>query len=169
MKTTTCFIGTLLLTVSMGGGGLLAAQTVVPPALVAVGVQKTGAGKNGTAAPGAKQPGAAEEAPAKIEGIVLNRPDGGFLGLTLVDHKFKLSFYDAKKKPAKVDVARATARWPVRYSIYDERTVLNPNEDGTALTSPKYVRPPYSFKLYLTLIPLEEGQQVESYVIDFHE
>ncbi len=161
MKTKAGLITTLLVAVSLFGAGSLLAED--PPA--STGKQKTDAGKGAPA----KQPGKTEEAPAKIEGIVLNRPNGGFLGLTLDDHKFKLSFYDAKKKPANVDVARASARWPVRYSVYDERTVLNPNADGTALTSPKYVRPPYSFKLYLNLIPQEEGKQVESYVIDFHQ
>ena len=110
------------------------------------------------------------EPPAKIDGIVLNRPNGGFLGLQLLNSNFKLSFYDAKKKPATVDVARATARWPVHYKIGpDERTVLNPTADGKALTSTWFVRPPHTFKLYLSL--LNDGQEnaVESYVIDFHE
>ena len=110
------------------------------------------------------------EPPAKIDGIVLNRPNGGFLGLQLLNSNFKLSFYDAKKKPATVDVARATARWPVHYKIGpDERAVLNPTADGKALTSTWFVRPPHTFKLYLSL--LNDGQEnaVESYVIDFHE
>jgi len=42
---------------------------------------------------------------------------GGFLGILVENGNFKLSFYDAKKKPAQVDVARATARWPVKYKL----------------------------------------------------
>ncbi len=105
----------------------------------------------------------------KIEGMVLNRPNGGFLGLKMVDHRFVLSFYDAKKKPTKVDVARATARWPVHYLPHDERTVLLPNAEGTALTSQYFVRPPYSFKLYLFLFVDDNQNAAESYIFDFHE
>ena len=164
MKTKACFIKTLFLAAFLGSAGPLLAQDTS----TASGMQKTDTTKGKSLAPVPKVPVKAVEV-AKIEGIVLNRPNGGFLGLTLDDHKFKLSFYDAKKKPAKVDVALANARWPVHYSIYDEHAVLMPNADGTALTSPKYVRPPYAFKLFLNLIPEGDGKQVEPYVIDFHQ
>jgi hypothetical protein len=38
-----------------------------------------------------------------------------------------------------------------------------------ALTSTKFIRPPYQFKLYLTLITDESSVAPESYVIDYHQ
>jgi len=154
MKSHARLLKTLVAALCLGAALPLAAQSTPPGS-----AQKPG---KGPAAPAAK-------AEATIKGIVLNRPKGGFLGLTLDGNNFKLAFYDAKKKPAKVDVSLATARWPVHYSVYDERAVLTPDADGTALTSPKYVRPPYAFKLYLSLFKEGNENAVESYVIDFHQ
>ncbi len=148
----------LLVAVSLGAAVPLVAENAP-----AGGAPKADAGK-GTAAPAAKK-----EAEAKINGLVLTRPKGGYLGLTLEGNNFKLSFYDAKKKPAKVDMVRATARWPVHYKVGDEHAVLLPADDGTALVSPHYVRPPYAFKLYLSLFAAGSEQATESYVIDFHQ
>lgn len=101
-----------------------------------------------------------------IEGVTIERANGTFLGLTLEDHKFKLSFYDEKKKPMPVDVARATARWDPKNKSGLERTVLNPGADGMALDAPKFVRPPYNFKIYLLLIKEGEGAEDESYIVE---
>jgi hypothetical protein len=119
----------------------------------------------GKAVPGTKE----EETMGVIEGMTLNRPNGHFLGLTLQDGKYKLTFYDKKKKPEKVDVARATARWPNIHGPGDHRTVLNPAGDGTYLMGAQFVRGPHNFKLFLTLLR-EEGDQakgVETYTVDF--
>lgn len=140
----------LLVAVTLGGAIALALPNPLP------------------AAPAAASSTAKEAKKHTIKGIVLNRPNGGFLGLTLENHHFVLHFYNSKKEPVKVDVARATARWPVRYLPHDEFTVLNPNDDGTALTSPKYVRPPYAFNLYLFLFDHGSDKSVEHYVINFH-
>jgi hypothetical protein len=112
---------------------------------------------------------AAEEPEPQIPGITIPRPQGGFLGILVEGGNFKLSFYDAKKKPAPVDVTRATARWPVKYQPQDERTVLNPNGDGTALTSGFFVHPPLAFRLYLSLFVEGRDDAVESYVINFRQ
>jgi hypothetical protein len=131
--------------------------------------------KNAPPASGPKKPAIIEKEPV-IPGIVISRTNGGYLGLTLENSNFKLSFYDAKKNPAKIDVARATARWPVHYKTTEERTVLNPTPDNLALIANKFVRPPYVFKLYLTLLKGEEGTaedgaaaSAESYTIDFQQ
>jgi hypothetical protein len=159
MKPNACWMKALLVVVSLGAAIPLVAQRTP-----AGGTTKPGTGKSATAAPGAKT-----EPEAKIAGIVLTRPKGGYLGLTLEGGCFKLSFYDAKKKPATADVARATARWPVRYKVGDERTVLLPDGAGTALISAYHVRPPYVFKLYLSLFGTSGDNAVESYVIDFRQ
>jgi hypothetical protein len=115
------------------------------------------------------KPGIKKEEPmGKIEGTVLTRPNGLFLGLTLADGKFKLTFYDKKKKPAAVDVTRGLARWPDIHGPGDNRAVLNP--DGAhSLVASQFVRPPYVFKIYLTLLKGEgdTAEVVETYVVDF--
>lgn len=123
---------------------------------------------------GAKNVVAPAPAPApepEIPGLVISRPNGGFLSL-LVDGNgnFRLAFYDAKKKAAPVDVARARARWSVRYKATDERTVLIPTADGSALTSPLVIRPPYIYRIYLSLFVEGSDEAVESYPnIDFRQ
>ncbi|MBI2517137.1 MAG: hypothetical protein HYV95_09500 [Opitutae bacterium] len=116
-----------------------------------------------------------EEEP-KIDGIVINRSNGTFLGLKLENGTYKLTFYDAKKKPATPDVTRAAARWNPNYKLGSERMILNSGSDGKSLVGSKTVRPPYAFKLYLTLLKGAatgegdngEGEQaVESFVVDF--
>jgi hypothetical protein len=148
---------------------LLAALLGVAAPLLATNATPVPSPKPGvTKMSDAKKP-APPEPELKIPGMTVARANGGFLGILVEDGKFKISFYDAKKKPAPVDVARATARWPVHYKVFDERTVLNPSADGTALTSPKFVRPPYIFKLYLSLIAEGSEDAVETYVIDFRQ
>jgi len=114
----------------------------------------------------AKQEEKKKEEP-KIEGTVLNRPDGTFLGLTLQEGKYKLSFYDKEKKPMPVNVLRATARWPNMHGPGQNRTVLNPAGDGTYLLGAQFVRGPHSFRLFLTLIAQENAESGESYSLDF--
>jgi len=124
---------------------------------------------------GTKTPVAGKAAPAKdaeqpkIPGIVIAREKGGFLGLVIENSNFKLSFYDEKRKPVPSDVARATARWAGHHSIYDERAVLNLSPDRMALTSSKFVQPPYTFKLYLALIAEDDNAAVESHTVDVHQ
>ena len=111
----------------------------------------------------------AKEEEPKIPGMTIPRAKGGYLGLTIEDGLFRLAFYDAKKKPADADATQAVMRWLVKYQKSDERTVLTQSSDGKALTGGKIVRPPYFFKLFITLFTGEgEGMQTdENYVIDF--
>ena len=116
--------------------------------------------------------GKKDEAP-KIEGMEIARGNRGYLGLQIVNGAFKMSFYDAKKKPTAPDVARALLRWDAKYKVGQERLVLNPGEP-TALSNPKVIRPPYTFKLFITLIKdaANEGAESpagETYVIDFRQ
>ena len=121
------------------------------------------------AAPKTVEPAKKEE-PAAIEGIVVSRGALGFLGVQIVNSTFKISFYDANKKPAKADVARALLRWDPKSRSGSERVVLNLSEDGMSLTSPKNIRPPYLFKLFITLLKdaaAGEDAAGETHVIDF--
>lgn len=107
----------------------------------------------------------------KIKGIEVERHDGrGYLGIDLENNAFKISFYDADKKPIPADVARIAARWNVKYQPLPERTLLTPTPDGLALSSLKIVRPPHQFRLYLTLLnAAADGSDVvvETHVVDF--
>ncbi|MBI2514026.1 MAG: hypothetical protein HYV96_18800 [Opitutae bacterium] len=140
--------------------------------ILALGFVQLSAQTARPAAPGKAD--AKKDAEPKIDGITIARPNGKFLGLALEGGTFKLSFYDEKKKPARPDVMRAAARWNPNYKQGSERVVLNPSADGKALVGTKPVRPPYAFKLYLTLLApastpgSESGEQAtESYVVDF--
>jgi cytochrome c1 len=132
-----------------------------PPAKTAA-PQGAAAGKSAPAAE--KKP---EEVP-KIAGLTIPRPNGTFLGLQVVNGNFVLTFYDKEKKKTKVDAARATLRWPVKYQPADERTVLNPGAAST-LTSAKGVRPPWNFKVYLSLFVDGSETATESYVVDYRD
>jgi hypothetical protein len=109
-----------------------------------------------------------EEAPPKIEGMEIARSSKGFLGLQVADGNFKLSFYNAEKKVAAPDVVRAVLRWTPSYKPGNEVYVLGPG-DGKSLTVAKTVRPPYHFKLFISLFVEGNDNPVESYVVDFRQ
>lgn len=126
----------------------------------------------------ATPPAAPKPTPAKekkegvIPGLTIPRKDGdGFLGIQIVDGKFVLSFYDKHKQPVAGDYERALLRWPVRYKVGDEREMLNATDDGKALTGPKFVRPPYNFQLFITLIASgeEDSGGTRTYVVPFRQ
>jgi len=108
-----------------------------------------------------------EKEEPKIEGTVLQRPNGTFLGLTLHEGKYKLAFYDKERKPMKVDALRAVARWPNIHGPGQHRTVLNPAGDGTYLLGAQFVRGPHAFRLMIVVVKNDEGTDVETYSIDF--
>lgn len=117
----------------------------------------------------AKKPAKPEDEMGTIEGQTIARANGKFLGLTLRDGKFVLSFYDEKKKPEKADVTRATARWNDPQAPGYKRAVMNIEPSGLKLAATTFVRPPYAFKLWITLLKGEgdSAQALESYTIDF--
>lgn len=118
--------------------------------------------------PGAKaKVEAKKEEEPKIPGTIITRANGTFLGLEVVGGNFKLSFYDAKKKPMAADVTRASARWPNPRSPGDNRTVLNPS--GGALVGNKPVIAPYNFTVFITLLQGDgdEAKAVETLSVPF--
>lgn len=110
-----------------------------------------------------------DKGPPKIEGVTIARPNGSFLGLAIKENNFVLTFYDEHKEKMAPDVARAAVRWPVKYQPNDERTVLNPGDDGFSLTSPRTVRPPHNFKVFLLLFVAGNDDPVESYNLDYRD
>lgn len=170
MKLNAALAKTLLMAASIGVVVPVLAQTPAQP-------KTTPAPK--TPAPKAAQP--KDKAPAKarppekdpepepvIPGITIQRHSGGgFLGIALEGNKFKLSFYDAKKKPVAIDMGRANLRWNPVNKSGSEYLVLNPAPDNLSLFSERIVQRPHLFKLYITLLPMTEGGATESYVVDF--
>jgi len=102
-----------------------------------------------------------------IPGTVIARPNGTYLSLEVVGGKFKLSFYDKKKKPMAVDVTGGLARWPNVRGPGDSRSPLNPS--GTALIGARLAPPPYNYNVYITLLKGdgENAKAVESYTVMF--
>jgi hypothetical protein len=144
---------------------LMAASIGVVVPLVAQTSPKKDAPKSKPAPAPAPAPEAAEEAEPQLPGTVITRPGGGFLSLTVEGMHFKLSFYDEKKKPVDADAVRALARWdPPRGD--QERSVLNPSGDGKSLTGNVKVRPPYVFKVFITVIGADD-KVLESHAVDF--
>lgn len=111
----------------------------------------------------------ADEPPAKVAGQEIARGEKGFLGLQVSGGVFQLGFYDTKKKPAKADVVRAVLRWTPNYKPGTEIYVLEPSGDGLMLTSAKNVRPPYQFKVFVSLFAGGVEEPVESFVVDFRQ
>lgn len=172
MKIRVACIGALLMAVNT-----LFAQSALPAAAPAKASQPS-ATKPTTPAAKAAAPAATgakkddkkkeQEKEGKIEGMTINRPNGTFLGLLLQDGKYKLTFYDKKKKPMKVDVLRGIARWPNPHGPGNNQTVLNPAGDGTFLMGSHFVRGPHAFNLTIILVKSEgENAETETHTVPF--
>lgn len=114
-----------------------------------------------------------EEEMGRIDGVEVARGAKGYFGIQVVNGAFKVTFYNDKKKPAPAgDVDRAALRWNSIHKKGDERVVLLPDGTGLSFTAGTAVRPPYNFKLFVTLIKdATDGQPAttESYTVDFRQ
>lgn len=147
---------------------LMAASIGILVPLVGQTAPKKDAPKTGATKPKpAPTPAAPVEEPeTQLPGSVIARPNGGFLSLSVEGGRFKLGFYDAKKKPVAADAVRAITRWDPVTKAGEERSILNLAEGGQALTGNVVVRPPYVFKVFVTLIGSDD-KAIESYTVDF--
>jgi len=139
-------------------------QAQTAPASTKAKATTGAAGKAPPAPPAKKAP------EPKIEGMEISRGELGYLGVQMVGATFKINFYDKKKAPVAPDVVRALLRWDPKYKQGQERLVLNVGEDGKSLTAGRAVRPPYNFKLIITLMKKSEtgeDKAIETHVIDF--
>jgi len=103
-----------------------------------------------------------------IPGIVIERKSTqGYLGLELVDFKYKLTFYGEDKKPLKADFPRALFRWSKVNGSGSERYMLSAGSKHSVLTSPRNVHPPYNFRLFIVLLDDEQETESETYVVWF--
>lgn len=120
------------------------------------------------AQPAGKAPGKTAE-PAKITGMEIARPGKGFIGLEVAGGSFRLTFYDENREPVKPAASRAVLRWTPANRPGVEFYALDPSADGKALTSPKTVRPPYQFKVFLSLFAAGAEAPFESHTIEFRQ
>jgi hypothetical protein len=102
-----------------------------------------------------------------IPGMIIARPNGTFLGFEATGGKFKLSFYDKKKKPMAVDVSGGLARWANVRGPGDIRSAMTIS--GTALITAKPAIPPFSYNVYVTLLQGDgdDAKAVETYTLQF--
>lgn len=125
----------------------------------------------------APTPTPTEESEGTIAGTAIQRAHGGWLGIEIRDHCFRLTFYNDKKKAVPADVPAAVLWWPVQYQPNNERVELTGSDDPAVLSSSQTIRPPYTFKLHITLLADTDSSashpdgatapSPESYVVDF--
>lgn len=169
MKLNAALAKSLLMAASIGVVVPVLAQTQTQPKAPATKTPppKTAQPKDKAATKAARPAEKDPEPEPVIPGITVARQSGGgYLGITLENNKFKVSFYDSKKKPVAIDMGRANLRWNPVNKSGSEHLVLNPTPDNLALFSERIVQRPHHFKLYLTLLPVTEGGSTESYVVD---
>lgn len=159
MKLRALFFVSLAATVSFGGPG---------PSLLA---QYSNGGSTPAPAPAASAQKAADQPALTIPGLTIPRASGGFLGLQIDDNSnFKLSFYDAHKKPTAPDMASATLHWTPLGKKEIIFVSLTPASDGVSLTSERFIQKPWSFKLYISLFAQSTSSTAaENYIVDFSQ
>lgn len=173
MKLNAALTVSLLIAASIGIVVPLRAQTMgqtpapTPAPNTAKPPPKTAPAKTTKPAKPSVTPAPKDEADIQLPGIVQPRPNGTFLTVEVVDGKFKVGFYDAKKKAMTADVARASARWKTNKKLVEDHTILNASGDGKSLVGAAFVAPPYTFRLFLTLLS-EDGTAGETYVINMN-
>lgn len=98
------------------------------------------------------------EAPLpELEGVVVERPDGTFMTVTMEGPRVVLRFFDAKHQPIAPDVQRAFVKFRLSGRRPQNRTLL-PGDDGVSLTHGRVLRPPFVFHAYITLVKEADGE-----------
>ena len=109
-----------------------------------------------------------DEQEGTVSGVAIQRGQG-LIGIELDDNTFKMTFYDAKKKPVAADASSAVLWWPVHYQPNPERTELVATGNPAVLASSYAVKPPHTFILHITLLFTGKPDASESFVIDFSQ
>jgi hypothetical protein len=87
-----------------------------------------------------------------VAGFAIHRANGGWLGIEVKDQNFWMTFYNEKKKPIAADASAAVLWWTVPYQSNPERTELTASSKPSVLASAYTIRPPYAFKLHITVL-----------------
>lgn len=103
----------------------------------------------------------------KIDGMEIPRGTG-FLGVQISNGVFKITVYNAKKKPTAADFTRVALRWQPANQKGPERTLLLPAGGIGVFSSEKIVKPPHRFRLFITLIKGDgDDAPVENLTLEF--
>jgi hypothetical protein len=94
----------------------------------------------------------AAEAEPKIEGLVVSRPGGGFLGIQTAGVVLRVTFYDKDKKKTPADAVRITTRW---HDTKPRFAVLLPGTPDT-FSSPGVFHRPYNYVVYFALVGADD-------------
>jgi hypothetical protein len=111
-----------------------------------------------------RPPVAAEEEPSVV-GLEIARASGGYLGVALEGLSLVVRFYNAEKKPAVSDAARAAIWWDPVNKAGVQRTIMTRTPDLLALRSPALLRPPHVYTVSVTLVR-EDGETIEIHLVD---
>jgi hypothetical protein len=97
-------------------------------------------------------------------GVNLARAGGGWINVVVENSQLRVSFFDEEKQPAPLAFSRAAAR--IAYTSRDDvRVVLNPEK--LTLVSPRVVRPPHVFRVYLSLFADGTAEPTERYSFSY--
>jgi hypothetical protein len=108
---------------------------------------------------------AAAEKPEEEKGIWIDRADGRKLNLLIEENNFELHFYDEEKERMDPDALRAIIHYTPANVVSRETVLLAPavtEDKGKFLKSPRFIRPPFQFRLSLVLVMDEAGQRLET-------
>lgn len=108
----------------------------------------------------------AEADEAKLEGVVVQRADGGFLQVKMDGVNLVLRAYDAEKKPIALDVDRATVRLQFASRSPEQYTLVK-SDDGMSLTVGRPIRHPHVFRAYIHLFRGENEEAAESFQVAY--
>lgn len=95
-------------------------------------------------------------------GTFLEREDGGFINIRIVDNKFQLYFTDEEKLVIPADFAKAYVRYAshVKRSDRDRTVTLKPDGNGAFLTASRAILPPHYYRVRIILT--DEAEESES-------
>ncbi len=104
-------------------------------------------------------PAAAEAGEERsIPGVVLNRPDGRFLGVETEGMSMRVTFYNRDKEREPAEAVRISARWTDTRPRF---TVLLPTTPET-LVSPSVLSRPFNYIVFLALVGADD-QVIETH------
>jgi len=111
---------------------------------------------------------AQEEKEEPLVGVLIERPNGGFINLKVDGGNFVMTFLDKDKKETNADVPRASARY--RKNKSDHRHMLVRSADGKSLRAPTPVDRPYRFNALLVVLSSDsEDNAAEAYTVNFKQ
>jgi hypothetical protein len=94
------------------------------------------------------------------KGLTLQCSDGNTVNVRIADHRIQLYFLDSGGLVEKCPYQKVIFRIdrPQKHSG-DENLVLRPTDDVPYLTHPRFIEPPYTFQIHLSMYPSEDTDE----------